>query len=256
MSWQVLITVFTLGGIGAMVRGGIIMILATSARIFPMAILLVNILAAYLGGFILSLHLPSDLNAALSIGLVGGIGTLSAIPGNMMDLFFDKGWRRLVIYFAITVFGGVLVAQAGISTGKFIQNLVNGNQAMQTEMLMQSLQQTEGHIDQLKQHSVDLSDLENKLKELEAGHTHEQPLPTSTSQESKATSKHTDATVPHDVDSLKTESEHNEAHQKTESNIQQDALAPSSSVEQTQSNAESADAKSLTTTKSQQTQEN
>lgn len=154
MTWQVLITVFTLGGIGAMVRGGIIMILASSARIFPMSILLVNILAAFLGGFILSLHLPSGLNAALSIGLVGGIGTLSSIHGNLLDLFFDKAYRRLALYLLITIFGGVLVAQAGISTGSFIFNLVQGPQDMQTQILLDSLKQQENTLDHLKQYNA------------------------------------------------------------------------------------------------------
>lgn len=154
MTWQVLITVFTLGGIGAMVRGSIIMILASSARIFPMSILLVNILAAFLGGFILSLQLPSGLNAALSIGLVGGIGTLSSIHGNLLDLFFDKAYRRLALYLLITIFGGVLIAQAGMSTGSFILNLVRGPQDMQTQLLLDSLKQQENTLDHLKQYNA------------------------------------------------------------------------------------------------------
>lgn len=153
MTWQVLVTVFTLGGLGAMVRGGIIMILASSAKIFPMSILLVNMLAAFLGGFILSLQLPADLGAALSIGLVGGIGTLSSIHGNLLDLFFDKAYRRLALYLGITIFGGVLIAQAGLSTGKFLIDMTRGPQDLQTEMLLNSLHQQEANLEQLQQRS-------------------------------------------------------------------------------------------------------
>lgn len=172
MTWQVLITVFTLGGIGAMVRGGIILILASSSHFFPLAILIVNMLAAFLGGFILSLNLPADLLAALSIGLVGGIGTLSSIPSNIMDLVFDRGFRRLAIYLAITIFGGVLVAQAGISTGNFITQAMRPQTGLSTEMLLNSLSQQESHIEQLREKSLENIDPEilKKIQEQQNQH--------------------------------------------------------------------------------------
>lgn len=172
MTWQVLITVFTLGGIGAMVRGTIIMILANSARIFPMSILLVNMLAAFLGGFLLSLQLPEGIGAALSVGLVGGIGTLSSIHGNLMDLFFDKAYRRLALYLGITIFGGVLIAQAGMSTGTFVVNLLRGPQSLQNELLLDSLRQQQDHLEELKQQAnTSLKAIDPKLlDELDPNH--------------------------------------------------------------------------------------
>lgn len=151
MTWQVLITVFTLGGIGAMIRGGIIMILSGSARIFPMSILIVNILAAFLGGFLLSLDLPTGINAAIAIGLIGGIGTLSAVPGNLLDLFFDKAYRRLALYLGITIFGGVLSAQAGMSIGNFVVGIIQGPQQLQNQMMLDTLKQQEQYLETLKE---------------------------------------------------------------------------------------------------------
>lgn len=151
MTWQVLVTVFTLGGLGAMVRGSITMILASSARIFPMAILIVNLLAAYLGGFLLQLSLPEGLNAAIAIGLIGGIGTLSSIHGNILDLLFDKAYRRLALYLGLTIFGGVLCAYAGMGTGNFVVKLLQGPQNLQQQMMLDTLNQQKGYLESLQE---------------------------------------------------------------------------------------------------------
>lgn len=138
MTWQVLITVFTLGGIGSVIRGTVIIILAGSAGIFPAGTVIVNVLAAFLGGFISVLTLPEGIDAALAVGLVGGIGTLSAIPGNILDLIFDRGFRRLALYAALTVFLGVGSAAGGIAAGKMIVNMQE-TERMQTQLLIDAL---------------------------------------------------------------------------------------------------------------------
>lgn len=162
MTWQVLITVFTLGGLGAMVRGSITMILASSARIFPMAILIVNLLAAYLGGFLLQLELPEGLNAAIAIGLIGGIGTLSAVHGNLLDLIFDKAYRRLALYLGLTIFGGVLCCYAGMGTGNFVMSLLKGPQSLQNQMMMDTLKQQEEYLNSLQHEGhIDYENLPN-----------------------------------------------------------------------------------------------
>lgn len=115
MTWQIFFTVFTFGGIGAVVRAIIMYILAASASVFPIAIVLVNILAAFLGAFIINMALPADLEMSMVAGFVGGLGTLSAIPGNILDLVFQHGIRRIVIYFVATIFlslGGAYVGSA------------------------------------------------------------------------------------------------------------------------------------------------
>lgn len=225
MTWQVLVTVFTLGGLGAMVRGSIIMILANSAKIFPMSILLVNMLAAFIGGFIFSLQLPTDLGAALSVGLVGGIGTLSSIHGNLLDLFFDKAYRRLALYLGITIFGGVLIAQAGMSCGKFLIDMTRGPQDLQTEMLLNSLHQQEANLEQLQQRSnSELLDVYSKhqLKP----EPHEQSLDDTQPMLDKNT-------VP--VDANTQQNENHSSPQPTDSNSNQHTKQDSSSLSEGES---------------------
>lgn len=117
MTWQIFFTVFTFGGIGAVVRGLIMYILAASATIFPIAIVLVNVLAAFLGAFIINMALPNDLQISMVAGFIGGLGTLSAIPGNILELLFQHGFKRLALYFALTIFLSLGGAYVGGSLG-------------------------------------------------------------------------------------------------------------------------------------------
>ena len=58
-SWQVIVTVFTLGGIGAVVRALVLNILGiVSLFYFPLGVLFINMLACFLGGFIIAMLLP------------------------------------------------------------------------------------------------------------------------------------------------------------------------------------------------------
>lgn len=153
MSWQVLVTVFTFGGIGAVVRAIVIMILQSSAKIFPLSILLVNILAAFLGGFIISMSLPEQFTAILLVGLVGGIGTLSSINANILDFFFDRAWRRLSLYLGLTVILGIFAAFAGQSFGNMFHDMVvqkSQYQLKALESMTQGLHDEAGHNLQLQ----------------------------------------------------------------------------------------------------------
>lgn len=126
MSWQIIVTVFTFGGIGAIVRGAVIFILAMPAVfVFPLPTLLINILAALLGGFILSMTLPDQISIALSVGLIGGMGTLSAFTGDVINHYFDKNHRKKMLllmasYIMLTTICGVLFAALGSSLGSYI----------------------------------------------------------------------------------------------------------------------------------------
>ena len=139
MSWQLLVTVFTFGGIGAVVRGAIIYMLALpNVFLFPIAVVFINMLAALIGGFIVTMALPHDINAALSVGLVGGLGTLSSFSSDILSLFFDRRHRprmviKIIIYFVVTSVLGVVAAKGGT----IMANLVLGAQAPYTQSLQE-----------------------------------------------------------------------------------------------------------------------
>ena len=133
MSWQLLVTVFTFGGLGAIVRASVIFILAMPAVfVFPLPTLIINMLAALLGGFILSITLPEQISIALSVGLMGGMGTLSAFAGDVLNHYFDKRHRKkmfLVIasYVMLTTITGVLFAALGSTLGNFVKESYTEN---------------------------------------------------------------------------------------------------------------------------------
>ena len=154
-SWQVIVTVFTLGGIGAVVRALVLNILGiVSLFYFPLGVLFINMLACFLGGFIISMLLPEALNIAFVIGLVGGMGTLSSVSSDVLDLYFDKVHRKValllgVLYLALTAALSMGCAQGGLSLGEFIRGDVFSNdpleQARQMELqrMMQSLEEAQ-----------------------------------------------------------------------------------------------------------------
>lgn len=154
-SWQVIVTVFTLGGIGAVVRALVLNILGiVSLFYFPLGVLFINMLACFLGGFIISMLLPEALNIAFVIGLVGGMGTLSSVSSDVLDLYFDKVHRKValllgVLYLALTAALSMACAQGGLSLGEFIRGDVVSDdpleQARQMELqrLMQSLEEAQ-----------------------------------------------------------------------------------------------------------------
>lgn len=152
MSWEVLVTVFTFGGIGAVVRGAVIFILALpSVFFFPFAVLLVNILAAFLGGFIIAITLPTDINSALSIGMVGGLGTLAAFTGDIINHFFDRRHRNksialAVVYFVATSISGVLSAQGGMSVGQIVMDYNNTARTEATEKIVKGTEELQQSI--------------------------------------------------------------------------------------------------------------
>lgn len=129
-SWQVLVTVFTFGGIGAVVRAAILQILTyPSAFLIPLGVLFVNILAALTGGFIIAMTLPQDIHLALVMGLVGGLGTLSAFTTDLIALYEDRSYHKrlmmLLIYIGVTTLFGIFCAQGGMSIGHMIHGNVS-----------------------------------------------------------------------------------------------------------------------------------
>lgn len=128
-SWQVLVTVFTFGGVGAVVRAAILQILMyPSAFLVPLGVLFVNILAALTGGLIVAMALPQDIHLALVIGLVGGVGTLSAFTTDLIALWEDRSYRKrsvfLLAYIGLTTLFGIFCAQGGMSIGHMMRGTV------------------------------------------------------------------------------------------------------------------------------------
>lgn len=145
LSWQVLITVFTLGGIGAVVRALVLSLLEVSSIfVFPLGVLLINILAGFLGGFISAMVLPLELHIAFVIGFVGGMGTLSAICADAIDFYYDRPHRRvstillLVVYLVLTTVFGALASLGGLKLGGYLHD---GSQA--TPMSLEEARQME-----------------------------------------------------------------------------------------------------------------
>ena len=161
------------GGACAVVRALVLNILGiVSLFYFPLGVLFINMLACFLGGFIISMLLPEALNIAFVIGLVGGMGTLSSVSSDVLDLYFDKVHRKValllgVLYLALTAALSMACAQGGLSLGEFIRGDVVSDdpleQARQMELqrLMQSLEEAQ-----------DLGIGEEEL------HLHEHSLPT------------------------------------------------------------------------------
>lgn len=172
MSWQLIVTVFTFGGIGAVVRGAVIFILSMPAVfLFPLPTLLINIVAALLGGFILSMTMPDQISAALSVGLVGGMGTLSAFTGDVINHYFDKrhrGKMMLLIasYIMLTTICGVLFAALGSKAGSLIYDSYINDKSESALFLEQAKALQESFYDH--SHDLNMSTPSNNLKEGDA----------------------------------------------------------------------------------------
>ena len=153
-SWQVLVTVFTFGGVGAVVRAAILQILMyPSAFLVPLGVLFVNILAALTGGFIIAMALPQDIHLALLIGLVGGLGTLSAFTTDLIALYEDRSYHKrlmmLLIYIGVTTLFGIFCAQGGMSIGHMIHgNVTEGVNSQEHQELEQYLKEFNLNLDE------------------------------------------------------------------------------------------------------------
>lgn len=153
-SWQVLVTVFTFGGVGAVVRAAILQILMyPSAFLVPLGVLFVNILAALTGGFIIAMALPQDIHLALLIGLVGGLGTLSAFTTDLIALYEDRSYHKrlmmLLIYIGVTTLFGIFCARGGMSISHMIHgNVTEGVNSQEHQELEQYLKEFNLNLDE------------------------------------------------------------------------------------------------------------
>ena len=152
-SWQLLVTVFTLGGVGAVIRGAILGLMKLPALFwFPIGVLFVNVLASFLGAFISSMMLPEELSMALVIGLVGGMGTLSAFCTDLFELgHMPVGSKKKIFFYVIfSTLLGLLSAQLGLSLGQYIHN-----QRMQEQEQIQQMLNLSSGLQPSTQESAD-----------------------------------------------------------------------------------------------------
>lgn len=158
-SWQVIVTVFTLGGIGAVVRALVLMILGvTSLFYFPVGVLLINLLAAFLGGFIISLAMPEALHSIFVVGLLGGLGTLSAICSDVIDLYYDRVHRKItivigIVYILLSTVLGMLCAQGGIALSAVILDEKQSTNEQRVEQMIKQLEIKHG-LDSVDEHQL------------------------------------------------------------------------------------------------------
>ena len=84
-----------LGGLGALVRVLILQSCARVSKYFPVDTLVVNICACLGAGVVVGLQLPHTATYMLMGGLIGGMGTLSAICADSINLIRKRAFLRL-----------------------------------------------------------------------------------------------------------------------------------------------------------------
>lgn len=106
------------GGIGALLRVFILSICARAHTVLPLGTLTVNILACLACGMVLELQLDKSAAAVLIVGVVGGLGTLSSICSDTINLCTVRQFKVLALYLMLTAVCGLGAGLAGLSLGE------------------------------------------------------------------------------------------------------------------------------------------
>jgi CrcB protein len=110
------------GAIGSIARYAIS--LNVDQQRFPWATLGINIAGAFILGLFLTLalgNLSIDVITPVSVGVIGGFTTFSTFAWEGFTLGRTGRPGIAVIYFTVSVVGGVLAASAGYSLGRAIR---------------------------------------------------------------------------------------------------------------------------------------
>ncbi len=107
-----------LGGLGALVRVLILQSCARVSKYFPVDTLVVNICACLGAGVVVGLQLPHTATYMLMGGLIGGMGTLSAICADSINLIRKRAFLRLGAYLLVSALLGLLAAATGLDVGR------------------------------------------------------------------------------------------------------------------------------------------
>lgn len=93
---------------------------------FPWDTLIVNLLGCYLLSFLASLQLnrlkiSEHLRSAILIGFIGSFTTFSTFSVEIMHLLNSSQYITVVIYSAVSLAGGLILAGLGLLTAQKIQ---------------------------------------------------------------------------------------------------------------------------------------
>jgi CrcB protein len=127
MNWQLLGLAMAGGAVGAGARfllGN--WLLRQAGDHWPWGTLAANLLGSFLAGLLFSLlegRGPSALywRALLIVGVMGGLTTWSALMLESMLYLRSGRSSTLLLYFAITLFGGLLLVWAGARLGALLR---------------------------------------------------------------------------------------------------------------------------------------
>lgn len=113
-----LLAVIVGGLVGTGLRLGIDALLPHADDRFPWSTLIINVVGAFVLGFLVARVWPSApdwLRAGLGVGLLGSFTTFSAIAVSLVALADAGEWVTAVGYLVVTVAAGLLAAWAGLA---------------------------------------------------------------------------------------------------------------------------------------------
>ncbi len=108
------------GSIGTLARYGLQgLVYDRTGTAFPTGTLVVNLSGCFLlggiGEFALErLVIPPDWRIAITVGFFGAFTTFSSFSWETIHLLEDGEWLRALLYFGLSVIGGLMLTFAGI----------------------------------------------------------------------------------------------------------------------------------------------
>lgn len=120
-----IIAIFLGGGLGAVSRYGLSVLLKAYSFDFPFATLCVNIIGSLILGFAAALFwkeapLHTGLKLAITVGFCGGLTTFSTFSWEAFDLIKNGEFLLALLY----IFISVLVCLLAVSLGVFLSRYV------------------------------------------------------------------------------------------------------------------------------------
>lgn len=106
------------GGLGALLRVIVLSLCARVHTVLPLGTLTVNILACLTCGFVLELQLDKSVTSVLIVGAVGGLGTLSSICSDSINLCAVRQFKVLGLYLMLTAVCGPTAGLIGLNLGE------------------------------------------------------------------------------------------------------------------------------------------
>ncbi len=107
------------GGVGSMLRYAVNLLVGRS--LFPWATLAVNMVGSFLLGFLATWAMsrwPTTVTTALSVGLLGGFTTFSALAWEGVSMLRTGRAGVAFSYLLVSVVGGLASAMAGMGAGR------------------------------------------------------------------------------------------------------------------------------------------